>query len=607
MMTLSDIYTCIIICLVFNSVLSAPVEEDKKTDGVKDPDAALNDLGLEYGRYLQEVVAALEEDKEFAKKLENVSAEHIQSGAIANELNLVSHNIRTKLDELKRIEIERLRKLTKLEHDIKEFGSFSNDGRRWRTLGSPNAAKMDKHMSKFEHLDHKNPHSFEVQDLHKLIIKATRDLEELDKKRREEFKKYEMEKEHRYRESLKNMTEEQKTEAVKKHSEMNQKHKEHPRVHHPGSKQQLEEVWEEQDRMPKEEFNPKTFFSLHDVNGDGYLDPEEVEALLTLEIKKMYDPNNPEDDPNEMEEEYHRMREHVYKEADKNKDGLISQKEFIELTQKTEFERDEGWKGIDEQQMFNEDELRQYEARRQELLAQQYGYYMPPYQPYGNQQGPGQGGYHQQPPQQHFGNVPPYQVAQQQGYQKPNGYQAPPQFAVHPGLSQQAHPNQQYNQNQNQNLNQNQNQNQNMQHLPPPPPPPQPHYPQVPQQQQQNGRQYQQPQYQSQSQGNQQNPHFNSQGNLPPQASMTMNQGAPPRINQQSNFGQPSNSFGANNRITPGQQQVVQSSSNQGIPQGNQSPPLMNQNPNSNMNQGSINSIPQQNSGSFNSQPNHKS
>uniref|UniRef100_T1KGQ0 EF-hand domain-containing protein n=1 Tax=Tetranychus urticae TaxID=32264 RepID=T1KGQ0_TETUR len=524
MMTLSDIYTCIIICLVFNSVLSAPVEEDKKTDGVKDPDAALNDLGLEYGRYLQEVVAALEEDKEFAKKLENVSAEHIQSGAIANELNLVSHNIRTKLDELKRIEIERLRKLTKLEHDIKEFGSFSNDGRRWRTLGSPNAAKMDKHMSKFEHLDHKNPHSFEVQDLHKLIIKATRDLEELDKKRREEFKKYEMEKEHRYRESLKNMTEEQKTEAVKKHSEMNQKHKEHPRVHHPGSKQQLEEVWEEQDRMPKEEFNPKTFFSLHDVNGDGYLDPEEVEALLTLEIKKMYDPNNPEDDPNEMEEEYHRMREHVYKEADKNKDGLISQKEFIELTQKTEFERDEGWKGIDEQQMFNEDELRQYEARRQELLAQQYGYYMPPYQPI----------------------LVMYHLIKWLNSK-------------------------------------------------------------VPQQQQQNGRQYQQPQYQSQSQGNQQNPHFNSQGNLPPQASMTMNQGAPPRINQQSNFGQPSNSFGANNRITPGQQQVVQSSSNQGIPQGNQSPPLMNQNPNSNMNQGSINSIPQQNSGSFNSQPNHKS
>lgn len=43
------------------------------------------------------------------------------------------------------------------------------------------------------------------------------------------------------------------------------------------------------------------------------LDQEEVESLLSTEIKKLYDPNNPEDDPNEMQEEYHRMREHIYK------------------------------------------------------------------------------------------------------------------------------------------------------------------------------------------------------------------------------------------------------------------------------------------------------
>lgn len=42
------------------------------------------------------------------------------------------------------------------------------------------------------------------------------------------------------------------------------------------------------------------FFSMHDVNGDGFLDQQEVEALLTLEIRKMYDEKNPEDDPNEM-------------------------------------------------------------------------------------------------------------------------------------------------------------------------------------------------------------------------------------------------------------------------------------------------------------------
>lgn len=34
-------------------------------------------------------------------------------------------------------------------------------------------------------------------------------------------------------------------------------------LHHPGSKQQLEEVWEKQDHMENQEFNPKTFFYLH--------------------------------------------------------------------------------------------------------------------------------------------------------------------------------------------------------------------------------------------------------------------------------------------------------------------------------------------------------
>lgn len=85
-------------------------------------------------------------------------------------------------------------------------------------------------------MDHGSQHQFTKEDLHKLIIKASSDLEELDKKRREEFKQYEMEKEFQYQESLKNMTNEQKADAVKRHDEQTKKHREHPRVHHPGSK-----------------------------------------------------------------------------------------------------------------------------------------------------------------------------------------------------------------------------------------------------------------------------------------------------------------------------------------------------------------------------------
>lgn len=38
-----------------------------------------------------------------------------------------------------------------------------------------------------------------------------------------------------------------------------------------------------------------------------------------------------------------RMREHVFKEADRNKDGLISYEEFLEQTKREEFNRDPGW------------------------------------------------------------------------------------------------------------------------------------------------------------------------------------------------------------------------------------------------------------------------
>lgn len=56
-------------------------------------------------------------------------------------------------------------------------------------------------------------------------------------------------------------------------------------------------MWEEEDHMEKQDFDPKTFFAMHDLNGDGVLDEQEVEAILQLEAKKMYmsDPQNPGD------------------------------------------------------------------------------------------------------------------------------------------------------------------------------------------------------------------------------------------------------------------------------------------------------------------------
>lgn len=66
-----------------------------------------------------------------------------------------------------------------------------------------------------------------------LIFKATKDLDELDKQRREEFKNYELEKEHERREHLKELPEEERKKEEQKYDEMKKKHRDHPKLHHP--------------------------------------------------------------------------------------------------------------------------------------------------------------------------------------------------------------------------------------------------------------------------------------------------------------------------------------------------------------------------------------
>lgn len=64
-------------------------------------------------------------------------------------------------------------------------------------------------------------------------FQATNDLDELDKKRREEFKEYEMQKEHERQEELKKLPEEEKKKAEETYEEQQKKHREHPKLHHP--------------------------------------------------------------------------------------------------------------------------------------------------------------------------------------------------------------------------------------------------------------------------------------------------------------------------------------------------------------------------------------
>ncbi|XP_042351962.1 nucleobindin-2b [Plectropomus leopardus] len=331
-------------------IQSVPISVDKTKAKPEEEDLGAPqsaETGLHYDRYLREVIEYLEKDPHFKEKLKNANMDDIKQGKLSKELNFVHHNFRTKLDELKREEMNRLRMLIKAKLDIQ--------GGNGRTVDHQALLKQ------FDHLNHQNPSTFEVEDLDRLIQSATKDLENFDKDRHDEFKRYEMMKEHERRERLNAMDEEDRKKEEQHYEEMRKKHADHPKVNHPGSEDQLKEVWQESDGMDPDNFDPKTFFKMHDTNGDGYFDESELEALFTKELEKVYNPENEEDDMVEMEEERLRMREHVMNEVDTNKDRLVSLSEFMAATKKEEFLEKDEWETLDQNPLYTEEELREYE------------------------------------------------------------------------------------------------------------------------------------------------------------------------------------------------------------------------------------------------------
>ncbi|XP_054616524.1 nucleobindin-1 isoform X2 [Dunckerocampus dactyliophorus] len=339
----------LLLLFVSAGVWSVPIDRNEVHPDVKEHGQEESmDTGLYYDRYLREVIEVLETDPHFREKLQTANTEDIKNGRLSKELDLVSHNVRTRLDELKRQEVSRLRMLLKAKLDSTNTQSLQMD-----------------HVSllkQFEHLDPHNQNTFEAKDLELLISTATKDLENYDAERHEEFKRYEMLKEHERREYLKGLDQEKREKEEKRIQELKEKHRQHPKVNAPGSVAQLREVWEETDGLDPKEFNPKTFFKLHDTNGDGVLDEQELEALFTKELEKVYDPKNEEDDMMEMEEERLRMREHIMKNVDTNKDRLVSLEEFLKSTEKKEFNNPKEWETLDAKPLYTEEELQRFEA-----------------------------------------------------------------------------------------------------------------------------------------------------------------------------------------------------------------------------------------------------
>uniref|UniRef100_A0A0N4ZBL4 TGF_BETA_2 domain-containing protein n=1 Tax=Parastrongyloides trichosuri TaxID=131310 RepID=A0A0N4ZBL4_PARTI len=323
------------------------VNDNKVAEEVEDD---LPKYEFHYSKYLEKVVQILEKDPRFNEKLKTMNEQEMKDGKLADHFDLVSQDVANELTKVKLEEIERLREA--IAKQIEADNGAHN-------VQAP------------EHLDVEQLDKFHAEDLRKLIRKTIADIEKIDKERTEKFKQYEMEKRAKFDHEKAKLPEAERKKLEEEHKAAEERHKQHEKINHPGDRKQLEEVWEEKDHMDKEGYNPRTFFALHDLNGDGFWNNEEIDALFQLELEKMYNETNPDDDPKEKVEEMYRMRDHVISQMDKNKDRMISLEEFLADNEaQASTPSPEGWNDLADQKIYTDEELRKFE----EEYAKQQGW-----------------------------------------------------------------------------------------------------------------------------------------------------------------------------------------------------------------------------------------
>ncbi|XP_067935666.1 nucleobindin-1-like [Watersipora subatra] len=330
--------TLVVILCTWSHVLSASVDDLAEGDAI---------LGLneEYSRYMQEVSSLLDSDASYQKSVDMAG----EMGDFEHHFSQASQETRSKLDELKRIEIRRLKDLHKKSMKL----AAEQQRQNLKNGVKPNKKALPK--PDLEHIDIHNPDSFGANDLHMLIIKATKSIANIGMKRREQFKQHALREAYNFKSRFRDLPEEEQKKKLEEHLE---KAKKHERLNHPGNLKQLKEVWKKYDSMGGVAFNPKTFFMLRDVDGDSLLSPSEIEAMFMFELEKIY---GDDADSVARDEDMNRMREHVFTEVDLDQDGMVSLQEFIRSTKDDEFMQDKGWESVQDVPQFTDEELKLFE------------------------------------------------------------------------------------------------------------------------------------------------------------------------------------------------------------------------------------------------------
>lgn len=212
----------LLLCLLIPLCLTAPLNKNgtKHRERVVKKEKVHQDADPEYVRYLEELMKDMDDNPAVRKELNGATKDDIKKGLIGDKLARLSDQVRSQLDEAKRKSVEQLRVLQKLKN-----------------LQGTRFDKKDAEILKLEkEFGIQLPDHFSDNDVDKLmkevihcfvshaglrvsvcvVLQRKKVLDDLDQKRHESFKHYEMQLAHQRKEKLKQMDERSRLEAEEK-------------------------------------------------------------------------------------------------------------------------------------------------------------------------------------------------------------------------------------------------------------------------------------------------------------------------------------------------------------------------------------------------------
>ncbi|EDV29512.1 uncharacterized protein TRIADDRAFT_51942 [Trichoplax adhaerens] len=294
---------------------------------------------------VQETAKLLKEDKELREKIKSNKNEDLgKDGKINPNLQELSRKMIDRFDDL---EQEKIREQRKLQNQLRKAEKQQEN---------PNVP--------FQNTDGEDPHEV-IERIKERLGEIAEGIRLVEDAKHQEFMRYEYEKLLLEKKNIEEMVKEQ-SKAAEDDKSGHSNSEEKAKLHHPGSKAQLQDVWEKDDGFSQGDFSPRSFFAAHDLNGDGQLDFAELDAIMQRESHKLTK-NDGSNDEVKMRKITTGMRNHFVREIDTNKDALISLDEFIKASESKEFEHDEGWDPErEDNEHMDPEEFMRYEQRIRE-------------------------------------------------------------------------------------------------------------------------------------------------------------------------------------------------------------------------------------------------